>query len=854
MNGTFISIEPTGTEVRYLAGIRNRGAGSRDQQPNNYRVSVPGDRPWKDVTYLAINARYSMEEIAGSALFRQAGLPALDAVPVQVRVNNANLAVQNLDMFGSYVWMEAEGDAFASNHFPNDDDGNYYRGVRRYTTNEDRADLTYHGEDEDLYRLDYEKQTNEEADDYTDIIALTRAFDPVQTPGDAAFAAALSQLIDVDQWLRYFAATVMIGDMETTLATGYGDDYSLYRGEDDPRFRIIVHDLDTILGRGDAGANPQRGIFMAAASPAIDRFLKSPTFAPMFYAQLVDLVGTTFDPANLKQTLSNALGSYVPADVIDLMRDFAQDRKTYVLSQIPRTLTAASALAVQNNYPRTTLDVVNLFGQADVVNTRSVLVNGQRANWVAWQGTWALNGVALQPGVNRIVVQAMDGDGKEVARTTYDVWRDVLPGTVGGTLAAGTTTWTAAGGPYHVTSDLLVPAGSTLVIEPGTTVYINPGVRISVLGTLDARGTADKRIRFTRMPGSTGGWNGIALDYVTALPTAQRQDNRIAYADFEYGDGGGEAILADKANLYLDNLIFSNHTKQYIDVTDSSVIISNSYFPGISTAELIHFSGFPSDGYALVRGNTFGVTTGYNDIIDFTGGQRPGPIAQFLDNTFLGGSAAEPGRLDQLGAQHVGTHLEERRVEHHRRARGRERRAVGAAPRAGERERTFREPVDLALEAFERAQRGDHLRPLGERGAEQRMLAQEVELARIDVHLRRVLQDLPQAREHHVVAVLRQFAEEERHGRLVDQATRVGMRHQRGELVGIHPHRLDAHLRTSLDFMSRTPARAKSASTVTRLSGSTGRVRSSSTITSKPSAAASSAVQRTQKSRARPHT
>ena len=28
-------------------------------------------------------------------------------------------------------------------------------------------------------------------------------------------------------------------------------------------------------------------------------------------------------------------------------------------------------------------------------------------------------------------------------------------------------------------------------------------------------------------------------------------------------------------------------------------------------------------------------TSGYNDIIDFTGGNRPGPIARFIDNIFL---------------------------------------------------------------------------------------------------------------------------------------------------------------------------------------------------------------------------
>ena len=39
MNGTFISVDESGTRVRYNVGIRNRGHGSRFGPPNNYRVN-----------------------------------------------------------------------------------------------------------------------------------------------------------------------------------------------------------------------------------------------------------------------------------------------------------------------------------------------------------------------------------------------------------------------------------------------------------------------------------------------------------------------------------------------------------------------------------------------------------------------------------------------------------------------------------------------------------------------------------------------------------------------------------------------------------------------------------------------
>ena len=51
MNGTFISVDGTGMELRYEVGIRNRGKGSRSNAGgsyrNNYRVDFPSDDGWK---------------------------------------------------------------------------------------------------------------------------------------------------------------------------------------------------------------------------------------------------------------------------------------------------------------------------------------------------------------------------------------------------------------------------------------------------------------------------------------------------------------------------------------------------------------------------------------------------------------------------------------------------------------------------------------------------------------------------------------------------------------------------------------------------------------------------------------
>jgi hypothetical protein len=55
-------------------------------------------------------------------------------------------------------------------------------------------------------------------------------------------------------------------------------------------------------------------------------------------------------------------------------------------------------------------------------------------------------------------------------------------------------------------------------------------------------------------------------------------------------------------------------------------------------AETVVGYGVPTNGYVIFEGNTFGGTSGYADIIDFTGGKRPYPIIQVYSNVFLGGS------------------------------------------------------------------------------------------------------------------------------------------------------------------------------------------------------------------------
>jgi hypothetical protein len=812
MNGTFISLDGTGTELRYRVGVRNRGHGTRNGPPNNYHVNFPHDQTWKDVGAINFNCRYTHVQILGSTLFAMAGMAAADTAPVQLRINGANLAYAGSPMYGSYVRLEAFDSDFAGRHFPHDRNGNLYSCFR----DNGEAELQYLGAGPGPYRPSYFKESNVAADDWSDLIHLT---DVLNDAPEETYVEEVSRVINLTQWLRYLALDSLLLNWETGLRMGIGDDYFLYRGVTDSRFVLIPHDLDTILDQGNTHGSVDESVFTVVTGvpgrngvEGLKRLFNHPDVVPLYLQQLRDLTDTVLSPEQFDPLVDQVLGGWTPPQVIDAIKQFVVRRNAGVLAQIPQQLTIASALPVVNGYPQTTVPSVVLTGTADAIRTRSVLVNGRPAVWSPRDGTWQSGGLSgrartlvnagaewkylddgsdqgtawqesgfddstwgrgraelgygdggeatvvnggpagnrfittyfrksftasdisgflslrlrllrddgavvylngaevcrsnmpegpvdsttrastgqsgaqestfidydlspallqegenllaveihqnapsssdisfdlaleavpqstleetLLPGINRLVVQAFDsrdGAGKVVEEGYLDVWYENGGGgtPISGTLTADKTL-DAASGPWHVTGAVTVPAGETLTIEPGTTLFFEPDTSITVNGLLLAEGTPYQRITLTKVPGSAN-WAGLRFLNTTA-------ESRLAYVDMEYSDSGSCAVQADHAAVSLDHIIWANHARQYLTFDDASLVLRDSVLPSLRNAELIHFWGMPADGHALLEGNWFGGTTGYNDIIDLTGGQRPGPIAQFRNNVFTGGS------------------------------------------------------------------------------------------------------------------------------------------------------------------------------------------------------------------------
>ena len=631
MNCTLITIDGTDTKVRYLCGMRIRGAGSRGAQVPNYRVNIPHDAPWNGVDELNHNSRFGFNQVIGSALARKVGMAAANARLIQVRVNGANLASSGSPQYGNYALLEVFNADWSENHFPADGDGNLYRA----STGNHSANFNYRGTNPQSYmNAGFLKASNSSENDWTDLILLTEALD---TTPDETYAQAVRNVANVEQWMRYFAFFSMTVSRETSLGDGRGDDYALYRGLIDPRFILLAHDLDTILGQGDTPGLTNTPLFrMIVQAPGhtapnvaqLVRFMRHPEFVPLYYSELKRLAEGAFSPAQINPLLDQLLGNDVPTVVLENMKLFARNRASWVLSQIPLQLTVAGA-PPSGDFLTSTDGTIALSGRANVIETRSIFVSGTPANWIAADGLWSITGLPVSPGLNRLLVQAFDQNGAEIDRTTIDVlYDDGTTAVVAGTLP-GDAIWSPGGGPYLVSNNVTVLAGDTLTIQPGTTVYFGQDASLIINGGLLAEGTDSQRIRLTRAPGTTDTWNGIRF--------ADNAEGRIAYADIEFA-AAGDPITALNSVISIDHVTFNNTSRTVIDLNDSSALIRNSIFPTITDNETIHGNGMPAGGYVIIESNYFGGTTGYSDIIAFTGGRRPGPILQVLNNTFHGGS------------------------------------------------------------------------------------------------------------------------------------------------------------------------------------------------------------------------
>ncbi len=354
MNGTWITFDGLGAELRYVCGFRNRGHGSRCATPPNYRINIPTDNLWKGQRALNLNSVNTPSQIFGSTVLKKAGLAGADSRAAQVRVNNVNRASTGTGMLGAYAANEELDTVWAGEHFPNDSAGNIYRAIRDIAP----SDWVYRGTNVSSYINTYFKTDNSSAYDWSDLIQLHR----IVGTNDLFTTANIRQVANVEQWMLYYATMTISGNSETSPNGGYNDDYFMYAGVTDPRFILMYYDNDSMWS-GTFGAGSTSGsIFGAEANNGMGqmttRFLEWPDFKPIYYATLQRLLDTTFSQPEFDALIDEVFRTY-PAStslntVVSGMKSWMAARRASVQSQIAGLVPAVtnSPVATISGEPR----------------------------------------------------------------------------------------------------------------------------------------------------------------------------------------------------------------------------------------------------------------------------------------------------------------------------------------------------------------------------------------------------------------------------------------------------------------------------------------------------------------------
>src|SRR6185369_6876370 len=235
----------------------------------------------------------------GYALSALSGLNTEWGRVARVRLNNIDRASSGSPQYGVFIQLQPTDGNYAKTHFTEDPEGNLYRGQAQGILGGTlhAATLSYLGTNWTSYaNQGYSQQSGN--NDWSDLANLCAVLN-TNTPDDNVYAQAVRQVVDVDEWMRYFAVFSLTLSRETSLATGQGDDFSMYRGVIDPRFQLLAHDWDTILNQGDTTGGFTDSIFRmcpavngSANTTVFNRFMRHPQFVPSYYRELYRLATT----------------------------------------------------------------------------------------------------------------------------------------------------------------------------------------------------------------------------------------------------------------------------------------------------------------------------------------------------------------------------------------------------------------------------------------------------------------------------------------------------------------------------------------------------------------------------------
>lgn len=286
-----------GRDTLQNVGFRLRGNTSRVSKKKSFKISfneyVSG-RKYQGVKKINLNGQHNDPTLVREKLFydtwKKAGMVERRTSFVRVYINQS--------YYGLYTNLE-EYDKDWLQRVYGEKSGNLYKCTWP-------ADLVYYGSNQVSYKnitsgsstggRAYDLQTNEETDDYSDLVELITL---LNEPVDNAFITRVSQKINIDGLLKAFALDVATGNWDDYMYNR--NNYFLYHNTKTGKFELITYDTDNTFGvdwvnRDWATRNCLDWYTHSEPRPLATKILSIPAFDAKFQRYLDTLARLVINP------------------------------------------------------------------------------------------------------------------------------------------------------------------------------------------------------------------------------------------------------------------------------------------------------------------------------------------------------------------------------------------------------------------------------------------------------------------------------------------------------------------------------------------------------------------------------
>jgi hypothetical protein len=216
-------------------GFRLRGNTSRQSAKKSFKISfntfTPGGK-FYGIEKMNLNGEHNDPSIIRSFLawnlFRQMQVVGSRSNHVEVYINN--------NYYGLYINVEHIDEEFVQSRFGNDY-GNLYKCTHP-------ADLSYLGTNKQDYKNQgYELKTNEEVDDFSDIINLAQVINQTSA---ANFPEFVEPIFNINGFLRYLAVEIFTGHWDAISINR--NNFYLFNNKFTDKFEFMPYDVDNTFG------------------------------------------------------------------------------------------------------------------------------------------------------------------------------------------------------------------------------------------------------------------------------------------------------------------------------------------------------------------------------------------------------------------------------------------------------------------------------------------------------------------------------------------------------------------------------------------------------------------------------